>query len=392
MNSPIVPPLAIYVHLPWCVRKCPYCDFNSHQVNGAIPESRYLDTLIRDLELQAEAVAGREVQTVFIGGGTPSLFHPQAIGRLLSAIGSRLACAADLEVTMEANPGTIERGRFAEYKSAGVNRVSLGGQSFNARHLQALGRIHSNAETHTAVEELHTAGIANFNIDLMYALPGQSLEEALSDVRTAITLRPAHLSHYQLTLEPGTAFFHRPPSLPDDDVSWEMQLRCQELMAEHGFTQYEISAYASPDRRCRHNLNYWQFGDYLGLGAGAHGKITRMGDDGKTVVTRTTHIKSPKQYMDALENSGALPDSRPVPSGDLPFEFMLNALRLVQGFDAIAFESRTGLSLTDIRSSLDSAHARGLLEAVSDPPGWRPTPTGLRFLNDLQMTFLPPKG
>lgn len=384
MFTRTVPPLAIYIHLPWCVRKCPYCDFNSHPVNGTVPETRYIEALLKDLGLQAPPLTHRPVHSVFIGGGTPSLFSPAAIGRLLDAIKARFDCVSDLEITIEANPGAIERGRFAEYRAAGVTRVSLGGQSFNTAHLQALGRIHSNDETRTAAEELHATGLKNFNIDLMYGLPGQTTAQAEDDVRAALALQPAHLSHYQLTLEPGTAFFHRPPPLPDDDRCWDMQLRCQELLAAHGFAQYEISAYAPADNRCRHNLNYWRFGDYLGIGAGAHGKLT--GTDG--MIHRTTQPRQPRRYMEELEAGRGQPEVRPVPPADLPFEFMLNTLRLIEGWDRDLWEQRTGLDFATLGAALSAAAARGLME---NPAGdtWRSTPLGLRFLNDLQVLFLP---
>ncbi len=403
-NRLVVPPLAIYVHLPWCVRKCPYCDFNSHAINGEVPEQRYIEALIQDLQLQAPGVSGRLVGSVFIGGGTPSLFTPAAIARLLEAIRGQLDCGG-MEVTMEANPGAIEHGRFAEYRAAGINRVSLGGQSFNATHLQALGRIHQAGETVKAAEELHAAGLENFNIDLMYGLPGQSPQQALDDLRTAMTLSPAHLSHYQLTLEPGTAFFHRPPALPDDDMCWDMQQRCQALLAENGYHQYEISAYAPPSRRCQHNLNYWQFGDYVGLGAGAHGKISSAGAHGEITsagarsdappaadslrIQRTTHPRLPRRYMEAIESGQGQPEVRVVTDRERPFEFMLNALRLMQGFTVEQFETRTGLQARGIIEPIEAAVAKGLLEPAPGP-GWRPTPLGHRFLNDLQMMFLAP--
>jgi len=377
------PPLALYVHLPWCVRKCPYCDFNSHAIDAPVPEQRYVAALLRDLELQAPRVSGREVVSVFLGGGTPSLFSPRAIGDLLAGVRSRIACPTPVEVTMEANPGTIERGRFAEYRAAGINRVSLGGQSFDARHLAALGRIHSPGETHRAVEELHAAGLANFNIDLMYGLPAQTLEEAEADVQTALALGPAHISHYQLTLEPGTVFFHRPPALPDEDTCWEMQVRCQARLAGAGFSQYEISAYAREGRRCVHNLNYWEFGDYVGIGAGAHGKLTHA--PGGTV-SRTTHARQPRQYQASIDESRVVALDLLDPS-QLPFEFMLNALRLVDGFAAEIFTPRTGLPLQAIEPTLRIAMERGLLEAAVRGQ-LRPTALGLRFLNDLQALFL----
>ncbi|HSD74609.1 MAG TPA: radical SAM family heme chaperone HemW, partial [Steroidobacteraceae bacterium] len=381
----LIPPLAVYVHLPWCVRKCPYCDFNSHAIEGSVPEKRYADALLADLQTQAARIAGRTVRSIFFGGGTPSLFSAETIGRVLAGIRGALEVAADAEITLEANPGTVERGRFAEYAAAGVNRISLGGQSFNPRHLARLGRIHSAEETRTAAAELHAAGIDNFNIDLMYGLPEQTLAESLADIEAAIELAPAHLSHYQLTLEPGTVFFHRPPPLPDDDASWDMQLGCQETLAAHGFDQYEVSAYARDGRRCAHNLNYWQFGDYLGIGAGAHGKITELPDR----VSRTARTRQPRQYLEAMERAAAPPDARPVAPGDMPFEFMMNALRLLDGFAEEAFEDRTGIDFETVKPTVLAAAERGTLEPTRSP-GWRPTPLGLRFLNDVIVSFLPP--
>jgi len=389
------PPLALYIHLPWCVRKCPYCDFNSHAREGRIPEDRYVAALLNELDGELGDARGRELVSCFFGGGTPSLFSPAAIERLLVGIRARLDVARDAEITLEANPGTVEHGRFAEYRAAGVTRVSLGGQSFNARHLQTLGRIHSADETRRAVAELATAGIGNFNIDLMYGLPDQDVAEALADVEAALELGPAHLSHYQLTLEPGTVFFHRPPVLPDDDACWEMQLCCQARLADAGFDQYEISGYARPGRRCLHNLNYWQFGDYLGIGAGAHGKVT---DPVRGVVERTAAVRQPRQYLDSFAPEGsprtpaALPTSgrerHAVAAEDLPFEFMLNALRLIEGFTQEQFESRTGQSIEGIRGVIAVAESKGLLEEGAGA-GYRPSGLGLRFLNDLQASFLP---
>jgi putative oxygen-independent coproporphyrinogen III oxidase len=267
-------PLSLYVHMPWCVRKCPYCDFNSHQRGETAPPRSYIDALLRDLERELPAIGDRPIETVFFGGGTPSLFPPEEFARLLEAFRRLTRLAADAEVTLEANPGTVERGRFAGYRDAGINRVSLGAQSFAPAALARLGRIHAAEDTRRAVEELHGAGLVNFNLDLMYALPEQTLEEALADVRIACSLEPAHLSHYQLTLEPGTVFSARPPPLPDEDTAFEMQRECQELLAQEGFAQYEVSAYARRGARCRHNVNYWMFGDYVGIGAGAHGKLT----------------------------------------------------------------------------------------------------------------------
>jgi oxygen-independent coproporphyrinogen-3 oxidase len=381
----LVPPLGLYIHLPWCVRKCPYCDFNSHAIDGPVPDKRYADALLVDLETQAPRMAGRSVRSIFFGGGTPSLFSGETIGRLLAGIRRALPVAPDAEITLEANPGAVERGRFAEYAAAGVNRISLGGQSFNPRHLARLGRIHSAQETRTAAAELHAAGIENFNIDLMYGLPEQTLADSLDDVKAAIELGPAHLSHYQLTLEPGTVFFHRPPPLPDDDATWDMQLGCQEMLARHGYVHYEVSAYARSGRRCRHNLNYWQFGDYLGIGAGAHGKLSELPDR----VCRTTRTRQPRQYLETMERTPAAPDTAPVANDDLPFEFMMNALRLVDGFAEEAFEERTGIAFEEVKRIVMAGAKRGTLEPTSSR-GWRPTLLGARFLNDVIATFLQP--
>jgi oxygen-independent coproporphyrinogen-3 oxidase len=375
------PPLALYLHFPWCVRKCPYCDFNSYTLSGALAPEPYLARLERDLEAQALQVAAREVRSLFLGGGTPSLFPPSAIGRLLEAVRRILRVARDAEVTLEANPGTIERGSFREYRSAGITRVSLGAQSFDAGTLVALGRIHSPAETRLAAEELHAAGLANFNLDLMYALPGQDLAAAVRDVAEAIALSPAHLSHYQLTLEPGTVFAANPPALPDEDAAAAMLAECGERFAAAGFAQYEVSAYARPGAQCRHNVNYWTFGDYLGVGAGAHGKLT-FAQAGEIV--RTTQLREPRRYAAASDASLA---RRVIPAHDLPFEFMLNALRLTAGFDAASFTARTGLEWATVSAPLRAAARRGLLLRTRN--GYRPSARGLQFLNDLLLGFLP---
>jgi len=375
------PPLALYVHFPWCVRKCPYCDFNSYTLSGELAAEPYVARLARDLEAQAARVAGREVVSVFLGGGTPSLFSPEAIARVLQAARRQLALAPDVEVTLEANPGTIERGAFREYRAAGVTRVSLGAQSFAERTLAVLGRIHSPEETRRAAGELHAAGLDNFNLDLMYALPGQDLPSAVCDIEEALALAPAHLSHYQLTVEPGTVFAAHPPALPDDDDAAAMLAACGERLSVAGFGQYEVSAYARPGAGCRHNLNYWQFGDYLGVGAGAHGKLTltRSGQ-----VVRTTQLREPRRYLAAADEELS---RRVVAARELPFEFMLNALRLTGGFDAALFPSRTGLEWEVIAAPMRNALARGLLERT--PTGYRPSTRGLRFLNDLLLEFLP---
>ena len=373
--------IAIYVHLPWCVRKCPYCDFNSHVRPERLPEADYVAALLADLDGDLDLASGRTVASVFLGGGTPSLFGVAAIATLIEGLAARLPFASDAEVTMEANPGTVEHGRFAGYAAAGVNRVSLGAQSFDAAALSALGRIHGPGEIEAAVAELAAAGLDNFNLDLMYGLPSQSLDGALADVGAALALGPAHLSHYQLTLEPGTAFFHRPPPLPDDERIFEMQLECQRLLAGRGYAQYEVSAYARPGRRCRHNLNYWRFGDYLGIGAGAHGKLTTA-----TGTVRTEKARSPRAYLEAGGRSGV---RRGVPPTELPFEFMLNALRLVDGFAIAEFEAATGLPVATIRPTLAEQASRGLLVEVDGR--YRASELGFRFLNDLVGAFLPPE-
>jgi putative oxygen-independent coproporphyrinogen III oxidase len=370
--------LALYVHMPWCVRKCPYCDFNSHQLNSSAPDAAYVDALIRDFDAQLPQVSDRRIDTVFFGGGTPSLFQPEDFSRLLGAFRERITFARDAEVTMEANPGTIERGRFAGYRDAGINRVSLGAQSFAPRALSALGRIHSAEDTRRAVQELRAANLDNFNLDLMYALPGQTQDEALDDVRAACALEPAHISYYHLTLEPGTVFYARPPSLPDEDAAWTMQCAGQELLADAGYVQYEVSAYARPGARCRHNLNYWLFGDYLGIGAGAHGKLSLALPH---CILRTVKPKQPREYLSQVRG-----ESSCIRREDLPFEFMLNALRLNEGFTVLDYRERTGLDIDTATVKLAAGEARGLLERRVD--GWRPTELGRRFLNDLQGSFL----
>ncbi len=387
------PSLALYVHMPWCVRKCPYCDFNSHQLKSAEPDGTYIDALLRDFDLELPRLAGRRIDTVFFGGGTPSLFQPEDFGRLLSELRRRIAFADDAEVTMEANPGTIERGRFSGYRDAGINRVSLGAQTFAPRALSALGRIHTGEDTHRAVEELHIAKLGNFNLDLMYALPQQTLEEALEDVRTACALKPAHISYYQLTLEPGTVFHTRPPRLPDEDEAWQMQIAGQKLLANEGYVQYEVSAYAREGARCRHNLNYWLFGDYLGIGAGAHGKLSLTLPQG---ILRTSKPKQPREYQEQVRRASpregvaadaAIGESSFIAPKDLPFEFMLNVLRLNEGFSVRDYRIRTGLEMASIESKLVAAQQRGLITTRAG--GWRPTELGRRFLNDLQASFLP---
>jgi putative oxygen-independent coproporphyrinogen III oxidase len=382
----IDPSLALYVHMPWCVRKCPYCDFNSHQLKSAAPDASYIDMLIRDFDAELPRLQGRRIDTVFFGGGTPSLFQPEDFSRLLGALRRRIAFGHHVEITMEANPGTIERGRFAGYRDAGINRVSLGAQSFAPHALEVLGRIHSADDTHRAVAELRAAKLDNFNLDLMYALPAQTLEEALEDVRTACALNPSHISYYQLTLEPGTVFHARPPQLPDEDAAWQIQTAGQKLLAEAGYVQYEVSAYAREGARCRHNLNYWLFGDYLGIGAGAHGKISFELPQG---ILRTVKPKQPREYQEQVlraSSSAAIGENSFILPKDLPFEFMLNALRLNEGFTVRDYRRQTGLGMESVLVNLAQGEERGLLAHQADV--WRPTELGRRFLNDLQAGFL----
>jgi oxygen-independent coproporphyrinogen-3 oxidase len=376
------PPLALYVHFPWCVRKCPYCDFNSYTLHGPLDERDYVAALRADLSAQAHAVRARQVISIFLGGGTPSLFSPAAIAEVLAAAGEQLALAPGLEVTLEANPGAIERGRFAEYRSAGVTRVSLGAQSFDAQRLAALGRIHSPDDTRRAAEELHTAGLDNFNLDLMYGLPEQDAAGAMADIAAALALAPAHLSHYQLTLEPGTPLAASPPRLPEEDAIERMLAGCRERLETEGFAQYEVSAYARPGRQCWHNRNYWTFGDYLGIGAGAHGKLTSASAH---EVARTRQAREPRRYLaSAAQGVGTCTVVAPE---QLPFEFMLNALRLSAGFEPRLFSSRTGLPWAAVEPIVSRLRARDLM--VEDEGQYRASPLGWRFLNDVLLSFLP---
>ena len=371
-----LPPLALYAHLPWCVRKCPYCDFNSHERSDALPEREYVAALVADLEGLLPAIWGRRVGSVFIGGGTPSLFAPESIDALLAALRARVPLEPGAEVTLEANPGTAEAGRFRGYRDAGVNRLSLGIQSFDDRRLAALGRIHSAAEARRAIE-MAQAAFDNVNLDLMYGLPAQTLVDVRREIAEAARWGTTHLSAYQLTIEPNTVFYRRPPALPLHDEAADMQLAVEEALAAAGFEHYETSAFARPGHRCRHNLNYWEFGDYLGLGAGAHGKVSYADR-----VTRHERPKAPREYM---AQAGALQEKTVAPR-ELPFEFMLNALRLVEGVPAEYFELRTGLSRGVVAGRLAAAEAQGLLE--SDPRRIRPTRRGRLFLNELLQLFL----
>ena len=385
MTTLTPPPLSLYVHLPWCVRKCPYCDFNSHQARGALPFAAYVDALLADLEHDLPLAWGRTVQTVFFGGGTPSLFPPEAIDAFLQRASSLLRFAPGAEITLETNPGTTEHGRFEDYRAAGVNRLSFGVQTFDDACLQRLGRIHDSAQADAAVKLAQDAGFDNFNLDLMYALPGQTLAMAERDIERAIALQPSHVSHYQLTLEPNTVFAARPPSgIPDEDDSWDMQEHCQAMLAAAGFAQYEVSAYARRGRECAHNLNYWHFGDYLGIGAGAHGKLT-LGSEQQ--VLRRWKVKHPAAYLASAGTPAAIGGDETITAARRPFDYMLNALRLVDGFALAEFESRTGLSRTAIAPELECALDREWITLRDDRVV--PTELGRRFTNDVISLFLP---
>ena len=388
---PAPPPLSVYVHLPWCLKKCPYCDFNSHEYGTVgstpkdLPETRYLDAIRADLERSLPIVWGRTVQTIFIGGGTPSLFSPEGIARLLSDLRMLLPLAADCEVTMEANPGTFEKDRFRAFAQAGVNRLSIGVQTFNDAHLRALGRVHDAAQARAAAEEA-ARSFETFNLDLMYALPGQTLADLDADLDLAFALGAPHLSLYHLTLEPNTVFAKRPPAnLPDDDTAYDMLDRVTERTGHGGFERYEVSAYAKTGHRCRHNVNYWQFGDYLGLGAGAHGKLSFAHR-----VTRQVRWREPGMYMDRTLGGQGVSNEEDVARAQLPFEFMLNALRLREGFALTLFNERCGLPLSAIAKPLDEAEKRGLVvrEGLPGAEWIRPTERGFDFLNDLTELFL----
>lgn len=378
-----LPPLSLYIHFPWCVRKCPYCDFNSHALTTELPEMAYIDALISDLEQELPLIWGRSIISIFLGGGTPSLFSPEALDRLFSALRARLAFTPDIEITLEANPGAIERGHFNEYRAVGINRLSIGVQSFNDNHLQKLGRIHSCRDAYNAAEAAHAAGLDNFNLDLMFALPQQTLPQALSDLEEAIALEPAHVSWYQLTIEPNTLFHRQPPTLPSDEHSWEMQQQGKAKLATAGYTQYEVSAYAR-GAQCRHNLNYWRFGDYLGIGAGAHGKISQA--DTQTICRRWK-LKQPGAYLQHAGNEKQRGGIQVLSENDAGLEFMINALRLQQGFPTELFMQHTGLPLSLVERPLKEAEERGWIQ-------WQkkhilPTEDGQRFLNNLLELFLP---
>lgn len=376
-----LPPLSLYVHLPWCIRKCPYCDFNSHEARGEVPEQRYIDAVIADLEQALPLVWGRTIHSIFIGGGTPSLFSPESIDRLLGDIRARLKLEPDCEITLEANPGTFEKDRFRAFRGAGVTRLSIGVQSFNDEHLKALGRVHDRQQAIAAVEEA-AQSFDTFNLDIMYALPGQSLDQMEQDITTALSMMPPHISIYHLTIEPNTVFAKYPPKVPEDDDAYAMLDRITEMTAGAGMERYEVSAYALPGHRCWHNVNYWQFGDYLGIGAGAHSKLSFAHR-----IVRQVRFREPRLYMEKAVAGNAVTQDTEVSRADLPFEYMLNALRLRDGFALQDFSARTGLPLTVIQQPLDEAQAKGLIER--DLQRVKPTVRGFDFLSDLQSLFLP---
>lgn len=378
------PPLSLYVHLPWCVAKCPYCDFNSYTAGESPPRERYLDALIQDLSIEASRAGERELISVFLGGGTPSLFTADQIGRLLEAVVQNFSLTRDAEITMEANPGTVECGDPAGYRSAGVNRLSIGAQSFSADALRTLGRIHSVGDISRSVDEARDAGFDNVNLDIMYGLPNQDIDFALADIEAALGLEPQHISWYQLTLEQNTVYYARPPrGMPDNDLSFAIQLEGQALLADRGYVQYEVSAYAKDGLRSRHNVNYWLFGDYLAVGAGAHGKVSTR--DG---VRRYIKPANPNSYMQTIESGNSQTQPPPLETPELLFEFMLNALRLTDGFDERLFEKRTGIGADKLAEAAAAGLERGLIER-EETGWWAPTTLGRRFLNDLQAGFLP---
>jgi putative oxygen-independent coproporphyrinogen III oxidase len=376
-----LPPLALYVHIPWCVKKCPYCDFNSHAAGPTLPEEEYVDALLADLDEDLPRVHQRPLTSIFFGGGTPSLFSAKAIGRLLQGVERRIPFAADIEITLEANPGTFEQAKFRDYRALGINRLSIGVQSFQAQKLKALGRIHDGDEAVRAADMARAAGFDNFNLDLMHGLPDQSIEDALSDLRIAIAQQPTHLSWYQLTVEPNTVFWNQPPLMPEDDILWDIQEAGQALLAEHSYAQYEVSAYAQAGKAARHNLNYWSFGDFLGIGAGAHAKLSDP--DGR--IDRAWKTRLPKDYLDSGKRFCA--GERALSADELPFEFLMNVLRLTDGVASELFTQRTGLPQELLAAAREEAQARGLMH--SDPARLSATREGQLFLNDLLQHFLP---
>jgi oxygen-independent coproporphyrinogen-3 oxidase len=383
-NFTALPPLSLYIHVPWCVRKCPYCDFNSHKSPETLPENDYIDALIRDLEQEVPAIWGRTIQTIFIGGGTPSLFSAEAYDRLFSSLRALLPISHNAEITLEANPGTFEQQRFADYLSLGINRLSIGIQSFNNESLQALGRIHDSQQAIKAVETAHKVGFENFNLDLMFGLPHQTEKAARNDIETAIALEPTHLSYYQLTIEPNTLFHQQPPTLPDDDPIIDWQIDSQQRLAKAGFEQYEVSAYAKDKKQCQHNVNYWRFGDYLGIGAGAHGKIS---DAAQQSITRRSKQKQPQAYIDSAGTEKSILTNEIITTKDIGFEFMLNALRLTEGFPTPLFYQHAGLPISHIDKALQQAEQLDLI--TWDIHRICPTEKGHRYLNNLIELFLP---
>ena len=375
-------PLSLYIHIPWCVRKCPYCDFNSHQAPEALPEKAYIEALLKDFEADIKLANGRSISTIFIGGGTPSLFTAESIDQLLQGINKISPLSDETEITLEANPGTFEQQRFTDFRLAGINRLSIGIQSFNSSHLKALGRIHNGDEALVAADIARQAGFDNFNLDLMFGLPQQSTDNALEDLQQAIDCQPTHLSWYQLTLEPNTLFHHQPPKLPNHDALWEMQQAGQALLASEQYQQYEVSAYSRPSKQCQHNRNYWEFGDYIGIGAGAHGKLT----DTHGVITRTTKFRQPKQYLAQAEQNLFYSTTTNLAVDDLPFEFMLNALRLKRGVNAALYEQRTGQPLSSIQEAINGAHRSNLLKKDGEKISC--TEQGWRFLDNTLTLFL----
>jgi oxygen-independent coproporphyrinogen-3 oxidase len=382
-NVESLPPLSLYVHFPWCVAKCPYCDFNSHSIRGVVPGDEYIDALIHEIDLTAPSASDRPLQSVFFGGGTPSLFSPQQFATLITAIRTKLSLQGDAEVTMEANPGAVEHGSFADYRAAGINRLSLGVQSFSNQKLKALGRIHDAQAAITAFEQARAAGFDNINLDLMYALPEQTLDDSQADLNAALALQPEHLSLYHLTLEPNTVFYANPPPLPAEDDAWDMQIKAGEQLARSGYGNYEVSAWSQDQRACAHNLNYWRFGDYLGIGAGAHSKMTTARS-----VVREQRIAHPREYLQRMQVGDAVARHDQVSESELLFEFMLNNLRLRDGFSLTAFTHMTGLPAQAALPGLERAEQQGLMHQA-EADWWCPTDHGWRFLNDLQANFLP---
>ncbi len=382
-NFTTLPPLSLYIHIPWCVKKCPYCDFNSHEMGAGLLQGDYIAALLSDLEQELPRIWGRKVVSIFIGGGTPSLFSPESLDQLLSGVRARVNLLADCEITLEANPGTVEAGKFAEFRSAGINRLSIGIQSFNDELLRRLGRIHGRREAISAAEQAHDAGFDSFNLDLMFGLPGQNIKMATEDIATAIDLEPAHLSYYQLTLEPNTLFHHQPPVLPVDDAIWAMQQQGQQALAQGGFGQYEVSAYAQNAMQCRHNSNYWQFGDYLGIGAGAHAKIS---DANQQNITRSWKIKQPAMYLGVASSPAVLGGERVLKRADVGVEFMMNALRLKGGFNTELFAQHTGLPITQVEEVLKRLEKKELIEWGLNTI--KTTERGWRYLDSVVEEFL----